>query len=167
VGPVIGTVKQTRQAAITRSYCQPGGQLDYRRTGRLNCAVLATAPTSETSGHFGSSRGAARFSRSSGQPMSRGAKETAMASDISEATGRAENATAQIAKLRAQVEALMRDRVAPALADAAGRAESAAHVAADTMRGQAEVVTTKVREQPLLAVLIAAGIGFLLGRVIR
>jgi hypothetical protein len=40
--------------------------------------------------------------------MSRGAKETAMASDISEATGRAENATAQIAKLRAQVEALMR-----------------------------------------------------------
>ena len=88
-----------------------------------------------------------------------------MATDIGETA--AESATAQIAKLRTQVEALMRDRVTPALANAAGRAESAAHVAADTMRGQAEVVTSKVREQPLLAVLIAAGTGYLLGRVTR
>ena len=41
------------------------------------------------------------------------------------------------------------------------------HAAADTVRGQTEMVTSKVREQPLLAVLIAAGIGFALGRVTR
>jgi ElaB/YqjD/DUF883 family membrane-anchored ribosome-binding protein len=91
-----------------------------------------------------------------------------MASDTSEAMSKvAEDASTQIAKLRAQVEALMKDRVTPAVADAAGRAEAAVHAATDTMRDQAEMVTTKVREQPLLAILLAAGIGYLLGRVTR
>ena len=78
-----------------------------------------------------------------------------------------EDTHAQIARLREQVEALMRDRVTPALADAAGRAESAVYGAADTVRGQAEMVSGKVREQPLTAVLIAAAIGYLFGRVTR
>jgi ElaB/YqjD/DUF883 family membrane-anchored ribosome-binding protein len=87
-----------------------------------------------------------------------------MAYDTTEAAG---DATAQIARLREQVETLMKDRVAPALADAAGRAESAFHTAADSVRGQAETVSGKVREQPLLAILIAAAIGYALGRVTR
>jgi hypothetical protein len=74
---------------------------------------------------------------------------------------------AQIARLREQVEALMRDRVTPVLASAAGRAESAMYGAADTVRGQAEVVSGKVREQPLIAILIAATIGYILGRATR
>ena len=78
-----------------------------------------------------------------------------------------EDTHVQIARLRAQVEALMNDRVTPAVADAAGRAESAMHAATDTVRGQAEMVTAKIREQPLLAVLIAAGVGYLLGRATR
>jgi len=78
-----------------------------------------------------------------------------------------EDTHVQIAKLRAQVEALMNDRVTPAVADVAGRAESAVHAATDTVREQAELVTSKVREQPLLAVLIAAGVGYLLGRATR
>ena len=73
----------------------------------------------------------------------------------------------QIARLREQVEALMKDRVTPAIADVAGRAESAVYGAADTVRGQAEAVSGKVREQPLLAVLIAAAVGYALGRVTR
>jgi ElaB/YqjD/DUF883 family membrane-anchored ribosome-binding protein len=89
-----------------------------------------------------------------------------MAHDTKEATGLGD-AHAQIARLREQVEALMRDRVTPAVTEAAGRAEAALHGAADTMRGQVETVTGKVREQPLLAVLIAAAIGFALGRVTR
>jgi len=83
-----------------------------------------------------------------------------MASDI-------EDATAQIARLREQVEALMKDRVTPALTDAAGRAESAVYDVAGTVHEQAEAVSGKVREQPLLAVLIAAAVGFLLGRATR
>jgi len=89
-----------------------------------------------------------------------------MAHDTTESSI-AGDATAQIARLREQVEALMRDRVTPALADAAGRAERAINGAADSVRGQAETVSGKVREQPLVAVLIAAGIGYLLGRAMR
>ncbi len=89
-----------------------------------------------------------------------------MAYDTSESSN-AGDATAQIARLREQVETLMKDRVTPAIAEAAGRAESAIHGAADTMRGQVETVSGRVREQPLLAVLIAATIGYVLGRAMR
>lgn len=77
------------------------------------------------------------------------------------------DAHAQIARLREQVEALMRDRITPAVTEAAGRAESAIHGAADTMREQVETVSGKVREQPLLAILIAAAVGYVLGRATR
>jgi ElaB/YqjD/DUF883 family membrane-anchored ribosome-binding protein len=90
-----------------------------------------------------------------------------MASFTETATNRAEDATSQIARLREQVEALMKDRVTPAVAEAAGRAESAMYGAADKVRGQAEAVSGKVRDQPLLAVLIAAAVGFVLGRATR
>ena len=76
-----------------------------------------------------------------------------------------EDTHVQIARLREQVEALMRDRVTPAMADVAGRAEQPSTWRPMSVRGQAEMVTSKVREQPLLAVLIAAAIGYALGRV--
>jgi ElaB/YqjD/DUF883 family membrane-anchored ribosome-binding protein len=79
----------------------------------------------------------------------------------------AQDTHVQIARLREQVEALMKDRVTPALADAAGRAESAVYGAAGVVRDQADAVSGKVREQPLLAILIAAAVGFVLGRTIR
>ncbi len=75
----------------------------------------------------------------------------------------AEDVTEQVAKLRAQVETLMRERVTPALADAAGRAESAMGAA----RHQAEAVSGRVRQQPIMAVLVAGAIGFLAARVLR
>jgi ElaB/YqjD/DUF883 family membrane-anchored ribosome-binding protein len=78
-----------------------------------------------------------------------------------------EDATTQIARLREQVEALMKDRVTPAVADAAGRAESAMYTAAGAVRDQADAVSGRVREQPLLAVLIAAAAGYVLGRATR
>jgi hypothetical protein len=90
-----------------------------------------------------------------------------MASETSESRARTDDATAQVAWLREQVEALMKDRVTPVVANAAGRAESAVHVAADTVRGQAEMVTTKVREQPLPALLITAAVGYILGHATR
>ena len=87
-----------------------------------------------------------------------------MASDTS---GKAEDAHAQIARLREQVEALMKDRITPAVADAAGRAESAVYGAADTVREQMENVSGRVREQPLMAILVAAAVGYILGRATR
>jgi ElaB/YqjD/DUF883 family membrane-anchored ribosome-binding protein len=39
--------------------------------------------------------------------------------------------------------------------------------AAGVVRDQADAVSGKVREQPLLAILIAAAVGYALGRTIR
>jgi len=84
-----------------------------------------------------------------------------------EAKGKMEDAQAQIARLREQVESLMKDRITPAVADAAGRAETAVYGAAGAVRDQAEALSGRVRDQPLVAILIAAGIGFVLGRAMR
>lgn len=76
---------------------------------------------------------------------------------------RGDDAAEQIAKLRAQVEMLMKDRVTPALAQVADRAEHAM----GAVKGQADAVSGQVRENPLAAMLIAAGVGFLIGRLLR
>ena len=80
---------------------------------------------------------------------------------------KSDDAHAQIAHLRDQVEALMKDRVTPAVTDMAGRAESAMNSAAGMVRDQAQMVSGRVRDQPLVAILLAAGIGYLLGRTTR
>ena len=84
-----------------------------------------------------------------------------------DASRKMEDATAQIARLREQVETLMKERITPALADAAGRAESAVYGATGAVREQAEALSGRVRDQPIVAILIAAGIGFVLGRAMR
>jgi ElaB/YqjD/DUF883 family membrane-anchored ribosome-binding protein len=81
--------------------------------------------------------------------------------------GKIEDAQAQIARLRDQVEALMKDRVTPAVAEFAGRAESAVHSASGAVRDQANVVSGRVKDQPLIAIMIAAAVGWLVGRVMR
>jgi ElaB/YqjD/DUF883 family membrane-anchored ribosome-binding protein len=71
-----------------------------------------------------------------------------------------EDAIGQIGKLREQVDTLLREQVQPAVGAAVKEAEARAHDAAAS-------VASQVRAQPLLALAIAAGIGFLLGRVSR
>ncbi len=80
---------------------------------------------------------------------------------------KANDAKEQIAKLREQVETLMRDRVTPALAGAAGRVEHAARATSGMAQEQAEAISGRVREQPLVALLVAAGVGYLIGRIVR
>jgi ElaB/YqjD/DUF883 family membrane-anchored ribosome-binding protein len=65
--------------------------------------------------------------------------------------------------LREQVEALIRERVGPAMEDAAERAEAATAV----VRQRAGELAGAVRHQPLTAILVAAAVGFLLGRASR
>jgi ElaB/YqjD/DUF883 family membrane-anchored ribosome-binding protein len=74
-----------------------------------------------------------------------------------------EDAAAQIAKLREQVEVLMRERISPALADVAGRAETAM----GAMKDQAEALSGQVQERPIAAILVALAVGFAIGRVLR
>jgi ElaB/YqjD/DUF883 family membrane-anchored ribosome-binding protein len=85
----------------------------------------------------------------------------------SDSHGKLDDAQAQIARLREQVEALMKDRVTPAMADFAGRAESAARNASGVVRDQAHAVSGHVKDQPLVAIMVAAAVGWIIGRVMR
>ena len=78
-----------------------------------------------------------------------------------------DDAQAQIVRLREQVEALMKDRVTPAVAEYAGRAENAYNAASGAVREQAQAVSGRVKDQPLVAIMIAAAAGWLIGRVMR
>jgi ElaB/YqjD/DUF883 family membrane-anchored ribosome-binding protein len=73
----------------------------------------------------------------------------------------------QISRLREKVEMLMSERVTPALAQASEQAETALHNAQGAVRDGASAVSGRVREQPLIALLVASGVGFLLGRILR
>lgn len=77
------------------------------------------------------------------------------------------DAKEQIAQLRDQVQQLMSERVTPALANAAGQAEAYARQAKDVYDDQTEALSERVRESPLVAVLLATGVGYLLGRIAR
>ena len=79
----------------------------------------------------------------------------------------AQDAKEQIAQLRDQVQTLMSERVTPVLANAAGQAEDYARQARDMATDQAEMLSDRVRESPIVAILIAAGAGYLLGRIAR
>ena len=73
----------------------------------------------------------------------------------------------QIQSLRAQVEQLLSQRVTPALADVAGRAETAVQSARDVTTAQVDTVSAQVRDQPIIAIGIAAAVGYLIGRIAR
>ena len=84
------------------------------------------------------------------------------------------DAKEQIAQLRDQVQALMSERVTPALANAAdtaqkymGQAKEYVGQAQDIYSDQSEALSERVRESPIVAILIAAGVGYLLGRIAR
>jgi ElaB/YqjD/DUF883 family membrane-anchored ribosome-binding protein len=77
----------------------------------------------------------------------------------------ADDARAELARLRAQVERLMQDRVTPALGSAADTVEDYTRRARDTIEENAYAISDTVRERPLLAIAAAAFGGYLLGRL--
>jgi ElaB/YqjD/DUF883 family membrane-anchored ribosome-binding protein len=87
-----------------------------------------------------------------------------MPTTMKDAFDKADDAMTQIARLRDQVETLMREKAGPAMEAAASRMEYAAHDAADAVRGRADALAGVVRDKPLIAVAIAVALGFLLGR---
>jgi ElaB/YqjD/DUF883 family membrane-anchored ribosome-binding protein len=73
----------------------------------------------------------------------------------------------QLRQLREQVNDLMEERVSPVLSDAADRATSAAKRARAYTSDQADYVGERVRDQPLIAIGVAAAVGYALGRLTR
>jgi ElaB/YqjD/DUF883 family membrane-anchored ribosome-binding protein len=74
---------------------------------------------------------------------------------------------AEIAALRARVEALLKERVAPAVARVAEGAEAVADQATDSLQEQAERLSAAIRERPLAAVGLAALAGFVFAVMCR
>jgi ElaB/YqjD/DUF883 family membrane-anchored ribosome-binding protein len=85
----------------------------------------------------------------------------------SDASRRLEDTQTQIARLRAEVESLMKERVTPAVSGLAGQAQDAYSNARRIVGDQSDMVSGRVKSQPLLAIAIAAAIGWVIGRVMR
>ncbi|GBR51270.1 hypothetical protein AA106555_0489 [Neokomagataea thailandica NBRC 106555] len=73
----------------------------------------------------------------------------------------------QIDSLRAQVEQLLKEVVTPNLLKAADKTDTAVANARKFKDYELENVSTRVRSQPIAAVLISAAVGFVLGRFSR
>jgi len=78
-----------------------------------------------------------------------------------------DSARDELRALRDQVNALMEDRVAPAYEQASRRASEAAHRARVYTEDKAGQVSDRVRDQPLIAIGVAAAVGFLFGRITK
>ncbi|GAN52869.1 hypothetical protein [Tanticharoenia sakaeratensis] len=79
-------------------------------------------------------------------------------------TAAADSTQAQIDSLRDQVQRLLTETISPALIDAADRADHAVANARQITDHQVDNVSTRVRAQPILAILISSVVGFLAGR---
>ena len=79
----------------------------------------------------------------------------------------ADDARAEIAALRAKVDALMESRVTPALNAMAQEAGTLAHDASEGIKAQAGRLTDGIKEQPVMALGIAAALGFMLATLVR
>ena len=78
-----------------------------------------------------------------------------------------DNARDELRSLREQVNQLMDDRVSPAFSDVSKRAYEAAGRARSYTEDQADMVSDRVRDQPLIAIGVAAAVGFLFGRITK
>jgi ElaB/YqjD/DUF883 family membrane-anchored ribosome-binding protein len=76
-----------------------------------------------------------------------------------------ESARDELRALRDQVNQLMEERVTPAFNDGYKRADAATKRARAYTEDQAEAVAGRVRDQPLIAISVAAIVGFLFGRL--
>ncbi len=76
-----------------------------------------------------------------------------------------EDMPGEISRLRGEVERLMRDRVSPALSDAADAAGGYAQRAKDVAVRQGEQAAAVVKDNPLITVGLVAAVAFLLGRL--
>ena len=81
-----------------------------------------------------------------------------------------ESTNAQVQRLQAEFEAVVRDTLAPTLADIAARAVGSAvsgsnQVRSNQVREYSDTVAVGIRSRPLISVFAAAAIGFFAGRL--
>jgi uncharacterized protein YjbJ (UPF0337 family) len=77
----------------------------------------------------------------------------------------AEHVSKEVARLRQQVEELMRDRVTPMVAGAASTAGAYVVEAKDTLTAEMDRASEKVKANPLTSVAVVGFLAFVLGRL--
>lgn len=77
------------------------------------------------------------------------------------------DAKAEIVELRQRVEALMNDRVTPAVSAVADKASAIGKSATETVRHQADRASDAVHDKPLIALGVAALAGFIIASLVR
>lgn len=80
---------------------------------------------------------------------------------------RLEDTQAQIDRLRQEVESMMKDRITPAVSNIADQAQERVSQAGRVVRDQSQYVSGRVKDQPLIAIGIAAVVGWVIGRLMR
>ncbi len=73
----------------------------------------------------------------------------------------------EIARLRARVEEVVSERVAPAVDTVVNQAADAAQAATDTVRDQLSRLTHAVQERPLTALSLAGVAGLMVALLVR
>jgi len=74
---------------------------------------------------------------------------------------------AQITELRAKLDALMTNRIEPALHSAVDQAKTAASAAQKYVADDVEIAAETIRKRPFAAIAVAAAAGFLIARLTR
>jgi ElaB/YqjD/DUF883 family membrane-anchored ribosome-binding protein len=77
----------------------------------------------------------------------------------------AKSANDQIQRLQDEVEAMVRDTIAPTLAEIVARSATTALQGSRQAREYSDTVAAGVRNRPLLSVLVSGAIGFVAGRL--
>jgi uncharacterized protein YjbJ (UPF0337 family) len=76
-----------------------------------------------------------------------------------------DDAQGELAHLRDEVDRLAQEPIAPVVAGAAATIEDYTQQARDTLAGQAEQVSALIKGRPLIAIGLAAAVGYLIGRL--
>jgi ElaB/YqjD/DUF883 family membrane-anchored ribosome-binding protein len=74
---------------------------------------------------------------------------------------------AQIRRMRAELDAVMKNTVAPAISDAFERAALTTISASERVQAHSNMVADGVRVRPLVSIIGAAAVGFAMGRLMR
>ena len=92
-------------------------------------------------------------------------------------SGKTESPSARLNRLRAEVEQLKVDPVAPAvadltargqraIADVTSRGQHAVGAASATMQGRVRAFSGQVEQRPFITILVAGAVGYVLSRVV-
>ena len=74
---------------------------------------------------------------------------------------------AQVRRMRAELDAVMKNTVAPAISDAFERTALSTMSASERVQSHSNMVADGVRVRPLVSIIGAAAVGFAMGRLMR